>query len=120
MSSPVPAARLKAIEVLGRMGSDAHDAVPQLVTLLDDPDPAVRKAAARTLGLIGPAANAAVPALMRKLLQPPWIWGVLLCVAFTAVHTFYWTNLRMRAPLMPFVALVAAAAVDKSPKLTMR
>jgi len=46
-----------------------------------------------------------------QLLQPPWIWGVLLCLAFTAVHTFYWTNLRMRAPLMPFVAMVAAAAV---------
>jgi hypothetical protein len=46
-----------------------------------------------------------------KLLQPPWIWGVLLCLAFTAVHTFYWTNLRMRAPLMPFVALVAGAGM---------
>jgi hypothetical protein len=44
------------------------------------------------------------------LLQPPWVWGLLLCLSFTAVHTFYWTNLRMRAPLMPFVALVAAAA----------
>jgi 4-amino-4-deoxy-L-arabinose transferase-like glycosyltransferase len=49
-----------------------------------------------------------------KLLTPPWIWGVLLCVAFTAVHTFYWTNLRMRAPLMPFVAIVAAGAVSSS------
>src|SRR5262249_7052353 len=46
-----------------------------------------------------------------RLLQPPWIWGVLLCLTFTAVHTFYWTNLRMRAPLMPFVAMVAAAGV---------
>jgi hypothetical protein len=44
-----------------------------------------------------------------RLLQPPWLWGVLLCVAFTAVHTFYWTNMRMRAPLMPIVAVVAAA-----------
>jgi HEAT repeat protein len=70
LHSQDPAARLKAIEVLGRMGSDAHDAVQELIKLLDDADPAVRKAAARTLGLIGPAANAAVPALMRKLLQP--------------------------------------------------
>jgi hypothetical protein len=46
-----------------------------------------------------------------RLLQPPWIWGVLLCLAFTAVHTFYWTNMRMRAPLMPFVAMIAAAGV---------
>jgi hypothetical protein len=43
-----------------------------------------------------------------------WIWGVLLCLAFTAVHTFYWTNLRMRAPLVPFVAMVAAAAANGS------
>jgi hypothetical protein len=54
--------------------------------------------------------------LRRKLLTPPWIWGVLLCVAFAAVHTFYWTNLRMRAPLMPFVAMVAAAGVNVNPK----
>jgi hypothetical protein len=51
-----------------------------------------------------------------KLIQPPWVWGVLLCLAFTAVHTFYWTNLRMRAPLMPFVALIAAAAVGSGPR----
>lgn len=49
--------------------------------------------------------------LRGKLVQPPWLWGVLLCLTFTAVHTFYWTNLRMRAPLVPFVALVATAAL---------
>jgi hypothetical protein len=52
--------------------------------------------------------------LRRRLLQPPWLWGVLLCLAFTAVHTFYWTNLRMRAPLMPFIAIVAAAAIPRT------
>ena len=46
--------------------------------------------------------------LRGRLLAPPWLWGVLLCLVFTGIHTFYWTNLRMRAPLMPFVALVAA------------
>jgi hypothetical protein len=51
-----------------------------------------------------------------RLLKQPWIWGVLLCLAFTAVHTLYWCNLRMRAPLMPFVALVAAAAVIRAEK----
>jgi 4-amino-4-deoxy-L-arabinose transferase-like glycosyltransferase len=44
--------------------------------------------------------------------RSPWVWGVLLCLTFTAVHTFYWCNLRMRAPLMPFVALIAAAAIS--------
>jgi len=38
----------------------------------------------------------------------PWVWGVLLCLAFTAMHTVYWSNLRMRAPLMPFVCMAAA------------
>jgi hypothetical protein len=63
--------RLKATEVLARMGSDAAGAVPGLIRLLDDPDPEVRKSAARTLGRIGPPAEAAVPALTRKLFEPP-------------------------------------------------
>lgn len=41
----------------------------------------------------------------------PWLWGFLLCVAFTAVHSMYWSNMRMRAPVMPFVALLSAAGV---------
>ena len=46
-----------------------------------------------------------------QLVRQPWVWGVMLCLTFTAVHTLYWCNLRMRAPLMPFVALVAGAAL---------
>ena len=67
LASPEKAMRLKATEVLGRMGPEAKDAVPDLVRLLEDPDLAVRKAATRTLGRIGPAAGDAVPALMRSL-----------------------------------------------------
>ncbi len=40
-----------------------------------------------------------------------WVWGGLLLVCVTLVHTFYWTNMRMRAPLMPVVALAAAAGL---------
>lgn len=65
-----PEVRLKAVEVLARMGSDARAAVPDLVALLDDPDERIRKAATRTLGRIGPEAAPAVPALMRSLMQP--------------------------------------------------
>jgi hypothetical protein len=54
------------------------------------------------------AAMAGVWRQRGKLLRSPWIWSVLLCLVFTGVHTFYWSNLRMRAPLMPFVAIVAA------------
>lgn len=50
--------------------------------------------------------------LRGKLLTPPWLFGLLLILAFVAVHTFYWTNLRMRAPLMPFIALLAAAGLQ--------
>jgi 4-amino-4-deoxy-L-arabinose transferase-like glycosyltransferase len=38
-----------------------------------------------------------------------WLWGILLAACFTAVHALYWSNLRMRAPLVPVVALAASA-----------
>jgi 4-amino-4-deoxy-L-arabinose transferase-like glycosyltransferase len=44
-----------------------------------------------------------------RLWTPPWVWGVLLTVAFTLVHAVYWSDLRMRAPLMPVVCVAAAA-----------
>ena len=43
--------------------------------------------------------------------HPPWLWGLLLCLSFTAMHTIYWSNLRMRAPLMPVICLVATVGV---------
>ncbi len=49
--------------------------------------------------------------LKSQLLVAPRIWGVLLLITFTAVHAFYWTDMRMRAPLMIVVALLAACAV---------
>ena len=55
----------------------------------------------------GLALSAAVRHI-RTMSAPPWIWGLLLVLAFSIVHTIYWSNLRMRAPLMPFVYLVAA------------
>ena len=49
--------------------------------------------------------------LNRETLPPAWVWGLLLAASFTAVHAVYWSNIRMRAPLMPVVALAAAAAI---------
>ena len=40
-----------------------------------------------------------------------WLWALLLVVSFTAVHAVYWSNIRMRAPLMPVAALLVAAAI---------
>jgi len=47
------------------------------------------------------------------LVRNPWRSGVWLCLAFTAVHVFYWTDLRMRAPLTPFLAILAAAGAAR-------
>ena len=38
----------------------------------------------------------------------PWVWGMLLVLSFSLVHAFYWTDMRMCAPLMCVVALAAA------------
>jgi hypothetical protein len=43
----------------------------------------------------------------------PWFWGLLFVVCLTAAHTVYWTDMRMRAPVMPVVALAAAAGGAK-------
>lgn len=59
--------RLRAVEILGRMGPEAKDAIPDLIERLGDDDPRVRKAAVRALGQIGPSAAAAVPELIRIL-----------------------------------------------------
>jgi len=44
-------------------------------------------------------------------LPTTWLWGLLLVVSFTAVHAVYWSNIRMRAPLMPVAALALTAAI---------
>jgi hypothetical protein len=49
----------------------------------------------------------------RKWLQTPWLWGLLLVLSFTAVHTVYWTDMRMRAPLVPVIALAAGAGLAR-------
>ena len=40
------------------------------------------------------------------MINSPLAWGLLLCFTFTCVHALYWSNMRMRAPLMPFVCLI--------------
>lgn len=49
--------------------------------------------------------------LGRRSWRPPWLWGWLMAVGFTAMHLVYWADLRMRAPLVPWLALIVAAAV---------
>lgn len=47
--------------------------------------------------------------LRGRLPRLEWLAGLLLCLSFTLMHSVYWSNLRMRAPLMPVVALLAGA-----------
>jgi hypothetical protein len=49
--------------------------------------------------------------LLRKdLWRWPRVVAPLLCAGFTAVHAFYWTDMRMRASIVPAIAVVAASA----------
>jgi len=72
---------------------------------------------AESAGLLageGPGEGALTQTLSQRERGPGWIWGLLLVVCFTGVHTLYWTDMRMRAPLVPVVAMGAAAGVAGS------
>jgi 4-amino-4-deoxy-L-arabinose transferase-like glycosyltransferase len=61
-------------------------------------------------------------ALAIGLLQPSvWAWprvsAPLAILGLTMVHAFFWTDMRMRAPIVPAIALVAAAAGTRHPKV---
>ncbi|MCX7426448.1 MAG: hypothetical protein NTW96_12605, partial [Planctomycetia bacterium] len=42
-----------------------------------------------------------------------WPWGALLIACVTAVHAFYWSDMRMRAPLVVVIALAATAGISR-------
>ena len=46
----------------------------------------------------------------RELWRWPRIGAPSVLIALTAVHALYWTDLRMRAPAVPAIALIAASA----------
>lgn len=51
------------------------------------------------------------------LRRPEWVlwWPLLmLLLSFSAVHSLYWADMRMRAPLVPAIALFAARAFVRS------
>ena len=56
--------------------------------------------------------------LGRDFLTETW-WPVLaLFLTLTLVHTVYWSNIRMRAPAIPAIALLASAAIPVRPRRT--
>ena len=42
-----------------------------------------------------------------------WLPGLLLLLTLTAIHSVYWGNMRMRAPLMPVVYMLALTGVSR-------
>jgi 4-amino-4-deoxy-L-arabinose transferase-like glycosyltransferase len=54
-------------------------------------------------------AGAAVVRRRAPVLRLPWLWTTLFILSFAAVHLVYWTDMRMRAPLVPALSLLAAA-----------
>ena len=46
----------------------------------------------------------------RQLWQWPQVAAPLCVIGLTLVHALYWTDLRMRAPIVPAIALIAAGA----------
>jgi hypothetical protein len=46
----------------------------------------------------------------RELWQWPCVAAPLAAIGLTMVHGLYWTDLRMRAPIVPAIALIAAGA----------
>ncbi|PHS00442.1 MAG: hypothetical protein COA78_23950 [Blastopirellula sp.] len=45
--------------------------------------------------------------LRSKLLSSPWLMIVLLPISLSLVHSVFWSNIRMRAPVVPVIALLA-------------
>lgn len=44
--------------------------------------------------------------------RPGWTPLLVLILSFTLVHLFFWSNARMRAPIIPAIALIASAGVS--------
>lgn len=42
-----------------------------------------------------------------------WTWSAALVITLTVIHTVYWSNMRMRAPIQPVFALLAAAGLSR-------
>ncbi|MBI1785275.1 HEAT repeat domain-containing protein, partial [Candidatus Sumerlaeota bacterium] len=68
LDEPLSTKRLAALKELAQVGSDADEAIPKLIALLDkDEVPRVRAVSAAILGMMGRRAEAATPALIRGL-----------------------------------------------------
>jgi len=44
-----------------------------------------------------------------------WLPAVTLIIGLTAVHFVYWSNMRMRGPMMPMIVMIAVIGISKIP-----
>ncbi|MBQ9873940.1 MAG: glycosyltransferase family 39 protein [Thermoguttaceae bacterium] len=47
-----------------------------------------------------------------KFAETPFLWGAALILSVQTPHLIYWTNMRMRAPLEPFIAILAVCGLS--------
>ena len=84
--------------------TDSSEALPALTLALSQ----------RERGHELPSALHLPPSALRpSAFRPsPWLWAFLLVACLLATHAVYWTDMRMRAPVMPVVAIIAASAIS--------
>ncbi|MFN3149600.1 hypothetical protein [Bremerella sp.] len=51
-------------------------------------------------------------ALGKDLAKPGWMAAIMLLASFSLVHLFFWSNMRMRSPLVPILAVLACAGIE--------
>jgi hypothetical protein len=54
--------------------------------------------------------------LREQLFNSVWLMPLILVLSLTAIHAIYWSNMRMRAPMMPIVYLAACWPLLRSRK----
>ena len=123
----MPDIRTRGVRALGRLGWLARDALPLLVSLLNDPDATVREASAQAVGQMGPEA---LPHLTTMLLHPDkyvrrnavWAMGKLGPLAKSAIPdlcaTLRDTDPRTASGAAQALGNMGADAVDAIPALT--
>lgn len=47
-----------------------------------------------------------------RAISPPWVFGLLLVLCFAGIHSLYWSDMRMRAAIIPALAIWAGASAD--------
>jgi hypothetical protein len=61
--------------------------------------------------LLYAAALCAILRQRRCLWSPVWIGAALLALSLTVVHAVYWSNFRMRSPVVPAIMALAAISI---------